>query len=76
MKTKCQKCITRSTMTDLLWTLEAGTTGANVHRYSNAKQMLIGALDFVRMGRGECQQCKGCLSRATALREGTNESVF
>lgn len=67
MNTKCQNCETRQYLLDADFVLQSRMTGANVHRLANARCVIIGALDFVRLGRPDCERCINTLAKVPLI---------
>lgn len=64
MRPECQECPHRRELIQLAWDIDASMTGANVHQLANVKTAVNGALDFVRMGKRNCERCGKAQQRA------------
>lgn len=63
MKADCQLCAVRDVLILAEWDLFSATNSGNVHRLSNVRAIIMGSLELVRYGMGNCEHCNMALEK-------------
>ena len=63
MNPRCLNCETRAHLHNWDFVLQSLTTEGNVHEYSNARCLIVGALSFVLHGHLDCDRCLRALTK-------------